>query len=117
MLGRVGVAVDGVSGLGLRAANSSTPEREARPIPRDLEDRLFQALGRLEENHRVDLAANDAYERRRATARDTSVACEGNSKPFVPPEMRIGTINLSDPVAGDVTKGMPPRQADKRRPP
>jgi transposase len=46
-------------------------EREARPIPRDLEDRLFQALGRLEENHRVDLAANEAYEHWRATDRDT----------------------------------------------
>ena len=45
--------------------------REARPIPRDREDRLFQALGRLEENHRVDLAANEAYEHWRATARDT----------------------------------------------
>src|SRR6201986_3506521 len=29
-------------------------EREAQPIPRDRDDRLFQALGRLEENHRVD---------------------------------------------------------------
>src|SRR5205807_54936 len=44
-------------------------EREAQPVPRDREDRLFQALGRLEENHRVDLAANDAYERWRATER------------------------------------------------
>ena len=46
-------------------------ERQAQPIPRDREDRLFQALGRLEDNHRVDLAANEAYERWRATARDT----------------------------------------------
>ncbi len=46
-------------------------EREARPIPRDREHRLFLALGRLEENHRVDLAANEAYERWRATERDT----------------------------------------------
>ena len=46
-------------------------EREAEPIPRDREDRLFQALGRLEENHRVDLAANQAYERWRSSSRDT----------------------------------------------
>jgi transposase len=46
-------------------------EREARPVRRDREDRLFQALGRFEENHRVDLAANAAYERWRATSRDT----------------------------------------------
>jgi len=49
----------------------SRREREAEPIPRDREDRLFQALGRLEENHRVDLAANDAYQRWRSSSRDT----------------------------------------------
>jgi transposase len=88
-------------------------EREARPIPRDLEDRLFQALGRLEENHRVDLAATDAYERWRATERDTlGRVLKGNSKPFVPPELPDGTINLSDPDSRVMrTKGMPPRQA------
>jgi hypothetical protein len=88
-------------------------EREARPIPRDLEDRLFQALGRLEENHRVDLAANDAYERWRVTERDTlSRVLKGNSKPFVAPELPDGTINLSDPDSRVMrTKGMPPRQA------
>jgi transposase len=88
-------------------------EREARPIPRDLEDRLFQALGRLEENHRVDLAANDAYERWRATERDTlGRVLKGNSKPFVAPELPDGTINLSDPDSRVMrTKGMPPRQA------
>jgi transposase len=87
--------------------------REARPIPRDLDDRLFQALGRLEENHRVDLAANDAYERWRATERDTlGRVLKGNSKPFVPLELPDGTINLSDPDSRVMrTKGMPPRQA------
>ena len=29
----------------------------AQPIPRGREDRLFEALGRFEQNHRVDLAA------------------------------------------------------------
>jgi hypothetical protein len=91
----------------------SRREREARPIPRDREDRLFQALGRLEENHRVDLAANDAYERWRATERDTlGRVLKGNSKPFVAPELPDGTINLSDPDSRVMrTKGMPPRQA------
>jgi len=88
-------------------------EREARPVPRDLEDRLFQALGRLEENHRVDLAANDAYERWRVTERDTlGRVLKGNSKPFVAPQAPDGTINLSDPDSRVMrTKGMPPRQA------
>ena len=88
-------------------------EREARPIPRDREDRLFQALGRLEENHRVDLAANEAYEHWRATQRDTlGRVLKGNSKPFVAPELPEGTINLSDPDSRVMrTQGTPPRQA------
>ena len=88
-------------------------ERQARPIPRDREDRLFQALGRLEENHRVDLAANEAYEHWRATARDTKGrVLKGNSKPFMPPELPEGKINLSDPDSRVMrTQGTPPRQA------
>ena len=88
-------------------------EREAQPIPRDRDDRLFQALGRLEENHRVDLAANAAYERWRATERDTlGRVLKGNSKPWVAPELPEGTINLSDPDSRVMrTQGTPPRQA------
>jgi transposase len=88
-------------------------EQERRPIPRDREDRLFQALGRLEENHRVDLAANEAYERWRSSARDTlGRVLKGNSKPFVPPELPDGVINLSDPDSRVMrTQGTPPRQA------
>ena len=87
--------------------------RQARPVPRDREDRLFQALGRLEQNHRVDLAANQAYERWRATERDTlGRVLKGNSKPFVAPELPGGTINLSDPDSRVMrTQGTPPRQA------
>jgi hypothetical protein len=88
-------------------------ERQAQPIPRDRDDRLFQILGRLEENHRVDLAANDAYERWRATERDTlGRVLKGNSKPFVAPELPEGTINLCDPDSRVMrTQGTPPRQA------
>jgi transposase len=88
-------------------------QRQGQPIPRDREDRLFQALGRLEENHRVDLAANDAYEWWRATARDTKGrVLKGNSKPYAPPELPDGVINLSDPDSRVMrTQGTPPRQA------
>jgi transposase len=41
--------------------------RQARPIPRDRDDRLLGALARFDENQRVDLAANAAYERWRMT--------------------------------------------------
>src|SRR5947209_13867272 len=89
-------------------------EREARPIPRDREHRLFLALGRPEENHRVDLAANDAYVHWRATERDTlGRVLKGNSKPFVAPELPEGTINPSDPHSRVMrTPGTPPRKPD-----
>jgi transposase len=88
-------------------------ERERRPVPRDREDRLFGALGRLEQNHRVDLAVNDVYEHWRATSRDTKGrVLKGNSKPFVAPELPEGVINLSDPDSRVMrTQGTPPRQA------
>ena len=91
----------------------SRRERQAEPIPRDREDRLFGALGRLQENHRVDLAANDAYERWRSGSRDTlGRVLKGNSKPFAPPEAPKGTINLSDPDSRVMrSKGLPHRQA------
>jgi transposase len=88
-------------------------EHDAQQIPRDRDDRLLQALDRLEENHRVELAANLAYEYWRETSRDTKGrVMKGNSKPFTPPEEPEGTINLSDPDSRVMrTKGMPPRQA------
>jgi hypothetical protein len=61
----------------------------------------------------VDLAANEAYERWRATSRDTlGRVLKGNSKPYVPAELPEGTINLSDPDSRVMrTQGTPPRQA------
>jgi transposase len=87
--------------------------RQARAIPRDRDDRLLETLERFEENQRVDLAANEAYERWRATARDTKGrVLRGNSKPYAPPELPDGVINLSDPDSRVMrTQGTPPRQA------
>ncbi len=87
--------------------------RQAQAIPRDREDRLFQALERFEQNHRVELAAHEDYDRWRATARDTKGrVLRGNSKPFMAPELPEGVINLSDPDARVMrTQGTPPRQA------
>jgi transposase len=87
--------------------------QHAAPIPRDREDRLFMALDRFEQNHRVELAAHEDYDRWRACARDTKGrVLKGNSKPFTAPEMPEGVINLSDPDARVMrTQGTPPRQA------
>jgi hypothetical protein len=87
--------------------------RQARPIARDREDRLVVAWERFEENQRVELAANAAYERWRATARDTKGrVMKGYSKPYAPAELPEGVINLSDPDSRVMrTQGTPPRQA------
>ncbi len=87
--------------------------QQRQPIARDREDRLIDTLERFEQNQRIDLAANEAYERWRASARDTKGrVLKGNSKPFTPPEMPDGVINLSDPDSRVMrTQGTPPRQA------
>jgi transposase len=87
--------------------------QQAQPIPRDREDRLFMALDRFEQNHRIELAAHEDYDRWRASARDTKGrVLKGNTKPFTPPELPEGVINLADPDARVMrTQGTPPRQA------
>jgi hypothetical protein len=87
--------------------------RQGAPVPRDRDDRLLGALERLEENHQVDLAAVETYERWRLTARDTKGrVLKGNSKVFVAPELPEGKINISDPDSRVMrTAGTPPRQA------
>ncbi len=86
---------------------------EQRPVPRDRDDRRFQALGRLEENLRVELIANEAYDSWRAGSFDRrGRVMRGNHKPFTPPNEPEGQINLSDPDSRVMrTQGMPPRQA------
>jgi hypothetical protein len=88
-------------------------EDDARPILRDREDRLFEAARRLEEDHQIEVEANDAYERWRANERDTlGRRLKGNSKPYVGTELPHGTINLSDLDSRVMrTQGTPPRQA------
>jgi transposase len=87
--------------------------QQAQAIPRDRADRMFQALDRFEQNHRVELAAHDAYDRWRASSRDTKGrVLTGNSKPFTAPVLPEGVINLADPDARVMrTQGTPPRQA------
>lgn len=87
--------------------------RQGAPVPRDRDDRMFDALERLEENHQVDLDAVETYETWRLTARDTwGRALRGNSKVWVAPELPAGVINVSDPDSRVMrTAGTPPRQA------
>jgi hypothetical protein len=88
--------------------------RRGRAIARDRDDRLFDAVDRLHQNHEVEIAANELYERWRAGGRDRrGRRLHGNnSKPFEVPVLPEGTINLSDPDSRVMrTQGTPPRQA------
>jgi hypothetical protein len=87
--------------------------QQAQPIARGRDDRMVDALERMEQNQRVELSANEIYEHWRATARDTKGrVLKGNSKPYTPPELPEGVINLSDPDSRVMrTQGTAPRQA------
>ncbi len=88
--------------------------QQGRPIGRQREDRLVDAAERLEQNHAVELAANELYEDWRAAAVDRrGRRMHGNNaKPFVPSELPQGPINISDPDSRVMrTQGTPPRQA------
>jgi transposase len=70
---------------------------EARPISRDRSERLREAKRRLEEEHRVECRANAAYEAYRARGVDKNGKKFGRPpKPFEPPSIPEGKINLSD---------------------
>jgi transposase len=73
--------------------------REARPIPGPRPKRLKEAKRRLEQEHRVHLEANAAYEDYRRNGRMKNgrrLGAHSPPKPYRPPERPDGKINLSD---------------------
>ena len=87
--------------------------KEGRAIARDREERLFDAARRLEDEHEVHVEANAQYERYRQRVVDKTGRRFGSPpKPYVPPELPEGKINVSDPDSRVMrTQGTPPRQA------
>jgi transposase len=74
-------------------------EREARPIPKDRNDRLFEACRRLEEELDVEHASHAAYDawRARGVAADGSRRmAPGMVKPHEPVLVPAGLINITD---------------------
>jgi hypothetical protein len=72
-------------------------EQDARPMARSRAERLLEALRRLEENHQVELQANEAY----AAWKAERIAAGGHrvggpSKPFMPPQVPEGVMNKTD---------------------
>src|SRR3954453_10566841 len=79
-----------------------------QPVPRDRPKRVKQAKRRLDEELRTEVRANAAYEawRARGVAADGSRRmAPGMIKPFTPPEVPEGRINLTDPDS-KVVKGL-----------
>ena len=76
---------------------------EARPIPRSRPDRLRESKRRLEEELKVECQANAAY----AAYRARGVMKDGRRfgrppKPYQPPAIPAGKINITDPDSRNV---------------
>lgn len=83
--------------------------RKAQPIPRSRAERLNDAKRRLEEELSVEVAANAAYESHRSSGRDTQGRrLAGRPKPYTPPALPSGSVNVTDPDSRMMrTKGQP----------
>jgi hypothetical protein len=90
----------------LREAKRRLEERraeEARPIPRSRPERLRESKRRLEEEHQVECQANADYEayRSRGVMRDGR-RFGAPPKPFEPPAVPAGKVNVTDPDSRNV---------------
>ena len=86
----------------LRDAKRRLDERrahEGKPIPKSRPDRLKEARRRLQEEHRVECRANEAYEDYRRHGRMKNgrrLGAHSPPKPWQPPAAPEGKLNLSD---------------------
>jgi Transposase DDE domain/Transposase domain (DUF772) len=88
----------------LEAERSASPQ----PVPRDRPKRVQQAQRRLDEELWTEVRANLAYEawRARGIAADGSRRmAPGTIKPFTPPQVPQGRVNVTDPDS-HVMKGL-----------
>jgi transposase len=76
---------------------------EARPVPKSRPARLCEGKRRLEEEHEVHCQANEAYEayRARGVMKDGR-RFGGPPKPYRPPDMPAGKVNVTDPDSRNV---------------
>jgi len=76
---------------------------QQRPIPKSRTERLKEAKRRLEEEHEVHCEANRAYEQWRLAGRMKDGRRFGSPpKPYVPPELPDGRINITDLDSGSM---------------
>ena len=78
-------------------------EREAKPVPRSRVARLLEAERRMRGNLEAARLANERYEEFRATGRMKNGRRFGAPpKPFIPPEVPEGKINITDLDSGSM---------------
>jgi transposase len=76
---------------------------QAKPVPRDRDERLVECRRRLEEDLAIETAANQAYEAYRARGRMKDGRRFGRPpNPYTPPATPVGKINLTDPDSRNV---------------
>jgi transposase len=83
-------------------------EREARPVAKSRQKRVKEAKRRLDEELWTEARANAAYEHYRAHGRMKNgrrLGAHSPPKPWAPPEVPQGRINVSDPDSR-VVKGL-----------
>jgi transposase len=97
-----------------RRALEEEREQQARPIPHERTNRLFDACRRLEQELEIQHQANAAYEawRARGVAADgTRRMAPGKLTPFELPAAPDGLMNITDPDSRVVrTHGQAPKQ-------
>jgi transposase len=84
-------------------------ERDPWPVPRSRQERLLEARRRMDEELAFEHAANRAYEHYRATGRRSDGRRFGKpAKPYSPPLVPEGKINVTDPDSREMrTQGQP----------
>jgi len=84
-------------------------EREPWPVPRSRSQRLLEARRRMDEELAYEHAANRAFENYRATGRRSDGRRFGKPpKPYSPPLVPEGRINVTDPDSREMrTQGQP----------
>jgi hypothetical protein len=84
-------------------------EREPWPVPRSRPERLDEARRRMDEELAFEHAANRAYEHYRQTGRRSDGRRFGKpAKPYSPPLVPEGKINVTDPDSREMrTQGQP----------
>jgi transposase len=90
----------------LRGAKDQLEAKRAaatRPVPRGRRERLLEGKRLLEQEHRVVIEANAAYEAYRARGVMKDGRRFGRAPdPFVPPEVPAGVVNITDPDSRNV---------------